>query len=403
MPANLDNITILYSDVPSLQQMQNLPCLPPFDEHVCGFLSAVGQKLLSTPAAKAYPDIITFAFFCRKANLAKLKENYGTRIANRLGRGVSFHIAPSNVPINFAYTMAAGLLSGCCVIVRASSKSFAQTDIITAAVAQVLCLPEYAAVKNRLAIVTYGRESDATAMLSAMCDVRVIWGGDDTIAQIRSHPIPPRSFDITFADRYSACAIDAKNYLADYDAAKTAQDFYNDTYLYDQNACSTPRLICWIGSNADICAAKARFWQALHSYTAPRYQVEPVVAMDKLMTECRCAIGLEQVMVPPHADNLISRIQLSALTEDVPQYRCAGGSFLEYDCTDLTAFAAIVTRKYQTLSYIGLDAQELKSFCTQQGLCGVDRIVPVGKTADFTLTWDGYDLIETMSRIVYTA
>ena len=31
---------------------------------------------------------------------------------------------------------------------------------------------------------------------------------------------------------------------------------------------------------------------------------------------------------------------------------------------------------------------------------GVDRIVPIGRTMDFALVWDGVDLIRTMSRAI---
>ena len=31
---------------------------------------------------------------------------------------------------------------------------------------------------------------------------------------------------------------------------------------------------------------------------------------------------------------------------------------------------------------------------------GVDRIVPVGRTLDFALVWDGHDLIRELSRVV---
>lgn len=40
------------------------------------------------------------------------------------GRGVAFHIAPSNVAVNFAFSLAAGLLTGNANIVRLSSKPF---------------------------------------------------------------------------------------------------------------------------------------------------------------------------------------------------------------------------------------------------------------------------------------
>ena len=39
-----------------------------------------------------------------------LKKEYKKDESLRLGRGIIFHIAPSNVPINFAYSLVAGLL-----------------------------------------------------------------------------------------------------------------------------------------------------------------------------------------------------------------------------------------------------------------------------------------------------
>ena len=45
-----------------------------------------------------------------------------------------------------------------------------------------------------------------------------------------------------------------------------------------------------------------------------------------------------------------------------------------------------------------MDKEELRRFVTANGLRGIDRIAPVGHTMDFALTWDGYDLIRTLSR-----
>ena len=49
----------------------------------------------------------------------------------RLGKGVVFHIAPSNVPVNFAFSFAAGLLAGNANIVRIPSKDFEQVQIMS--------------------------------------------------------------------------------------------------------------------------------------------------------------------------------------------------------------------------------------------------------------------------------
>ena len=43
-------------------------------------------------------------------------------------------------------------------------------------------------------------------------------------------------------------------------------------------------------------------------------------------------------------------------------------------------------------------AAAFESTVLENGLTGVDRIAPVGHTMDFALTWDGYDLIRTLSR-----
>ena len=49
----------------------------------------------------------------------------------------------------------------------------------------------------------YESSNDATKHFSLHCDVRVIWGGDQTINNIRKNAIDPRAFDVTFSDRFS--------------------------------------------------------------------------------------------------------------------------------------------------------------------------------------------------------
>ena len=60
----------------------------------------------------------------------------------------------------------------------------------------------------------------------------------------------------------------------------------------------------------------------------------------------------------------------------------------------------IATIKSQTVTYYGLTREQIVKFVNEDHPEGVDRFVPLGKSMDFTLVWDGYDLIETLSRIV---
>ena len=97
-------------------------------------------------------------------------------------------------------------------------------------------------------------------------------------------------------------------------------------------------------------------------------------------------------------DNLIWRTELTELPKDIDRHRCYGGYFSEYKASSLSELSAIFSKKFQTLSYFGIDREELIQFVTQLKPVGIDRIVPVGKTTLFSLTHDGFNLIDTLSR-----
>ena len=94
-----------------------------------------------------------------------------TRDGIRIGKGLVFHIAPSNVPVNFAYSLALGLLSGNANIVRVSSKPFSQVDIICEALAALFAGEEYAAIRACTSVVSYGHDKEITDYYSpsAIC------------------------------------------------------------------------------------------------------------------------------------------------------------------------------------------------------------------------------------------
>lgn len=397
-----NEVKFLFPAMENIDAVVNHKSFTPFDNLVCAFLNEVSRKLLADNEAKNYPDVVTFAFFCRKANVEQMKKAYDDRLLGRLGRGVTFHIAPSNVPINFAYTLVAGLLAGNRCIVRASSKDFAQTRIVCKAFCSVAEMPKYEDLKNIFSVVMFNHSAKVMDFFSSICDVRIIWGGDSTIAEIRKSPLQPRATEITFADRYSFAVFDAGYVaqLSDDEMKKVAQAFYNDTYLYDQNACSSPRLIVWLG-NKDLCGeAKEKFWKTIYENISSKYSLASILSVDKLTAQYKCAVELDAVKIEQTQDNFITRVLLKNLPQNLNEYTCAGGFYLEYDTENLADIVPVVTLKFQTLSYLGMDAAELQNFVVQNGLSGIDRIVPVGKTADFSLVWDGYDLIDAMSRAV---
>lgn len=400
MQQNLDKIQFIHPlGTCDFEKMRNLPPKKPFDDEDVDFLGAVSVELMKNMAVRRLPDVATFAFFCRKANLLKLKERFVSSRDFRLGRGLVFHIAPSNVPVNFAYSLVCGILSGNSNIVRVPSKEFEQVNVIADAIGKVSLKEKYLGMENRLALVKYDRGANATKIISELCDVRVIWGGDATISDIRKNDIPARAFDVTFADRYSIAVIDAERYLKDANESKEAENFYNDTYLFDQNACSAPHLVIWRGNAHIVKEAQDKFWRALYEYTSKKYELADVLAVDKLVAFYSQSLAMNIRRIPTE-DNLIWRIEVDSLPENIDSYRCKAGFFAEHRVDTLEQMSHIINRKYQTIAYYGLSDDEIKEFLLKKCPFGVDRVVPLGKTTEFSLEWDGYNMIDTLSRVV---
>lgn len=399
MQQNFNDLTMLFPTEFDIDSVRTKSALLPFSVEGIDFLNALAKELMTDQQVRAYPDVATFAFYCRKSNILKIKENYSSDSVLRLGRGVVFHIAPSNVPVNFAYSLVCGILSGNVNIVRVPSKEFEQVSIICNAIIKVAATRNFAIITDRIFLVRFDRQSDYTASFSSLCDVRVIWGGDETISQIRKNNLPSRSFDVTFADRYSLCVINADRYILEPKPENTALGFYNDTYLFDQNACTAPHLVVWTGSDANVRKSKEVFWNYLYQIVKQKqYVVQPVIAIDKLTALYNQAVEVDGIQKETSIDNLIWRIQLNNLSIDLDDFRCSSGYFSEYQASSLGEIATIVNRKYQTLAYYGFNKDELKQFVLSVAPVGIDRIVPIGKTTDFSVIWDGYDLIRTLSR-----
>lgn len=396
MNQNLNEITFLFPANSELVDVLELHPDEIFSDLSISFLSTLSSVLSKNILIRNYPDVATFAFFCRKGNILLNKKKIESE-SIRLGRGVVFHIAPSNVPVNFAYSMVAGILSGNVNIVRVPSIHFEQIDIICQAIEQITRQSEFSIFRKRLYLIRYDRQSTVTSSLSALCDVRVIWGGDDTISQIRQSVLPPRSFDITFADRYSIAAINADVLINETDIDNLAEGFYNDTYLFDQNACSSPRLVIWTGKEENIVHGKTLFWEAVQK-KLKRYSLSSILSIDKLNTFYLQSTQCEGIQRISMEDNKLWRVQIRNLFSGIDEYRCAGGYFIEYNALSLNEIKTIINRKFQTLAYYGYNKQELVDFIKNNLPNGIDRIVPFGKTTDFGLVWDGYDLIRSLSR-----
>ncbi len=370
-----------------------------FSEEVLGFLDELSQHLMRKKSRNNFADVMAFAFWARRKNIENMK-SFFDEYKERRGNGLCFHICPSNIPINFAFSFAFGLLAGNANIIRLPSKKFAQVQFLLEAIDEIL--NKYSRLKERNLFISYDRDSSLTSEISAIADVRMLWGGDATISSLKAMQTKPRCNDISFADRYSLCIIDA-NSILELDEIRLkglSENFYNDTFLMDQNACSSPQLILWLDGK-DTEKAKEIFWQSIEK-TSEKYILQDMDAMDKYTQLCREIIELKIYKSSICHSNKIYRIELSALEKTLENLRGRNGYFYEYTLPSRESLVSelfpIITDKYQSISYFGIDAKELQKDIINNNIIGIDQIVPIGKTLEMDIFWDGYDILRMLSR-----
>lgn len=392
MQLSSDKIAYSVGSAETAYAMPSAPAMTPFDDGVLDFLQALSEKLRPH---REYSDVATFAFWCRRAAMQREKLRYDD-IDARLGRGVVFHIAPSNVPVNFAFSLVCGLLAGNANIVRMPSRPFAQVELIASAVGELLS-DVYPHLAPYVCLVRYPADAEINDAFSQLCDVRVIWGGDGTVAQLRKSPLKPRACEICFADRYSMAVIDSDAYMASEGKEETARAFYNDTYFSDQNACTSPRIVFWTGNSCG--EARKEFWRRLHTLVKRSYALSGVQSVGKLDAAYRAAVFTD-VRVVPSPDMLLTRLEAGRLDSGLMDYKYNSGFFYEMEISSLADMLPLCGERCQTLSYFGIKKEDMAQFLRIARPRGIDRAVPLGKTMDFSLVWDGCDLIRTMSRRV---
>lgn len=395
MPLEYRDVVFLVGDDSILDNMKNVPVLPVFSNLAIDFLAALSENLLGDRKAKKYGDVIAYAFWIRRRSMESLKAEYEKK-GNRIGRGISFQITPSNIPVQFAVSMTYSLIAGNLSAIRVSDKEFEQVDIICNAINHVI-RKNYPQMSEYICIMRYGHSSDITPMLSSRCDIRMIWGGDKTIGEIREYPVQPRCVDLGFSDRYSIAVINADDYMQ-CDSEVIATDFYNDTFYTDQNACSSTRLIVWLGEK--VIKAKELFWKSLDNEVQKKYQLNDISGSEKLLKTAMCAIKYPGVR-EMRENNAIVRVELPELYEDIMEYKGNSGYFFEYEADDIERIIPLLKKECQTVTYLGDNlAKELRELIIRHGVRGVDRIVLMGHSMDLSLVWDGYDIPLELSRMV---
>lgn len=373
----------------------------PFDDRVVACVSDLARALRVDPLCRRVPAIAALAFWIRPASIERFRADCEA-IAQRdpsvmvAPRGVVFHLPPSNVDTIFVYSWLMAALSGNANVVRISSSAEGDSLIVLKVIEQVI--KHHPEVARTMSFVRYGHQETITAALSA-ADVRVIWGGDETVTAVRRVPLDPLSIEVTFADRYSMSLFDAAAVaeLDDEALVELVRHFYNDSYWFDQLGCSSPRLVFWRGSDAETVGAQHRFLAALRERIALEGYASPTGAvMNKLVRSAAMASdGAADAVV---WDN--PNVTVVTQPGDAPIVRTSPGAgmFAFRRIEVLEEIVPLVERRDQTLSHFGIAQKDLEFLVAELNGRGIDRVVPVGAALQFGRYWDGWDLLDVYTR-----
>jgi len=360
-----------------------------FDSKLLDFLNEFSKILLKQ---KQYPELIALGFWLRGSHIQKIKEEFLKKHNNEvlLPRGVVFHIAPSNVDTIFIYSLVVSMLVGNINIIRVSDKKNPQVEFLLHIFNQIL--ENHQEIKQRVFIYRYGYDDEITKELSTLCDVRIIWGGDETIKHIRTIPIKATSVELTFADKFSYLLLDMKNTTFD---NSFYEKLYRDSFTFLQNACSSVRVICFLNATE---SKKDRFWEEFEEFVkqkSPLIEVKHIT--DKLTSQTIMATSGN---ISINNKEFLSIVKLKNLQDIQKEYHCGFGLFYDVDIDSLEEFFNYSTKKDQTVVVSGIKKAEVLKALESTTPKGIDRIVKLGDAMEFNYLWDGFDMLSSLCRIV---
>ncbi len=385
-----------------LEDLHSAALSAPFAPATLDFLGELGTRLMALPQARTYPELMAAGFWLRPAALEALRRRCLARLDRRavlLPRGTALHVTPANVDTQFLYSWALSLLAGNRNLVRLSGRERPLQDLLAARIDALLAQPRHRALAQANRLIRYPHDAAASAALSARVQLRIVWGGDATVAALRRVPLPADALELCFPDRLSLALLDAAG-IADQDPAALARALYNDVYAFGQLACSSPRQGVWWGGQQAVARGREPLWAALqaHAATAAEPAAGGGTPMDRLVAAqlAACDGAASRVWQGP----LLTRIELRAADPARLAGHCGGGLLYEHRIADLDGLLPWLDPGVQTCSYAGLPREALAHWLARALPAGGLRFVPLGQALTFSDLWDGLALLEDCCRVV---
>ena len=378
--------------------------LRPFHSSVLEFCESLARSLRENKAIRSKPALAALAWWLRPSSLSRLQDHW-EKLSNspntlRVPRGIVFHIPPTNVETILVYSWICSLLAGNANVIRISSASSSEDQMLLTILFETIS--KFPVIARTNIFVKYAHDPEISEILSRS-DVRAIWGGDSTVSAIKQVPASPRSIDIPFSNRFSFSVLssDAIREATSEEMKQLAHNFVNDSYWFDQVACSSPKLFFLLQPDEVHGDEPLRrlIGFLISELENKKIEVAASISMAKLVNSFSLAADglVTSIHRPNHRITIGEISQLGSFPRDMP----GGGLFYTARIKSLQELSPFIDRADQTLTHFGIPEPQLRSFIESLNGRGIDRVVPVGEALSFDVVWDGFDLFDSFSKLVH--
>jgi hypothetical protein len=379
----VDHLNLLEDE--QVRPFEGVQMSRPFDDDVIDRIDRWSKQVLFDKVNQI--EVRVLASFFSKRNVLMHVRNSVAPI------GHVVHYSPKNVDTTFAYVLLMSILCGNTNTVRLTTSP----TIRSQQEKLIVSLRENCGFE--ITIAQSGDNDIINQKLARDCDLRVIWGGDSTIDEIRRARLEPWAREITFHDRRSIAVLDASTFLKNLE--KTHLKLLDDILWMSQASCTSVRGIVWLGQKSEVELANQKLNLLFDKETRPRPMVtnrlpdgvlERFIEIQTNLLNDRIVSGKFEQMVNVTSSN-------EEFENLVRNCTCPGVVFNTH-LSEVTDLASFKNRSLQTIVKILNPDQELtlKKMMQKNRIC--DRVVNPGSSMNFEWTWDGYDLISQLTHKV---
>ena len=386
---------IFFAGSTSIDSVRDSSTFPIFSPSVLDFLDEISRLFFSSGLASQLPTISSFFFSIRRRNLNDISSIYLDGVVC-WGRGLSFHITPSNVAATALYSWAFALLTGNPSVVRISSSVSCYLQPVLALVDSVY--PKYSNQLPLFCFIGYPRNSETTNILSLSSDIRLIWGGDSTVTSIKSVPTKPACVDIPFPDRKSFIILDTSLFPdSDLQLQSDMDDLAKDIVLYSQLACSSP-IILYLPQRCSFDSLEFKKFISFLSHSISSSQFLDFTEREHILSSFDTCLSSKDLTLLHHDESFSCFFcEPAFLPAIVSSHRPSNANLI---CTYLDSVNPSLPESSQTAVVYPFVSHHLRNLSPFLSKSSVSRFVPPGQAIDMSFFWDGHDIVRMMSRHV---